>query len=83
MRTTTEWERKFPKFLIADSADERTFVIHLHPPRFVAEVIEHGVMGVPELTTEWIDSPSGLSAQDGAQLMREAGDFYSSEIDKE
>jgi len=83
MRTTHEWERKFPKFLIGDSADERTFVIHLHPPRFIGEVIEHGVMGVPEIVPEWIDDPSELSATDGARLMREAGDFYTGEINRE
>lgn len=82
MRTATAFEQKFPRFLIADSADDRTFVIHLHHPRFVGEVVEHYAIGV-KIEPEFIDAPDDLSAPDMAKLMREAGDFYANEIDRE
>jgi len=81
MKPLTEWD-KLPKFLIADSADDRVFVVHLHWPRFVAEVIEEGVMGALSMEPLWIDPPDGLDAPEGARLMREAGDFYAAEIER-
>lgn len=80
MRLTTIFEQKFPKFLIGDSAD-RTFVMHLHFPQFVGEVIE-GQVGVT-ITPTFIDDPNGLSGEELARLMREAGDFYQFEIERE
>ena len=73
------WESKFPKFLIGDSPD-RTFVIHLHRPRFVAELIEDGEDEAFE--PYWIDEPP-TDASYLASLMREAGDFYIEEIERE
>ncbi len=82
MRATTLFEQKFPKFLIADSADERTFVIHLHHPRFVGEVKEHYQAAVT-IAPEFIDSTEGLAATELATLMRQAGDFYQAETSRE
>lgn len=81
MREATKFEQKFPKFLIGDSADERTFVIHLHHPRFVGEVIEEYAIGV-RIEPEFIDSPEDDPASLAA-LMREAGEFYNGEIERE
>jgi hypothetical protein len=88
MRATTVFEQRFPKFLIGDSADDRTFVIHLHHPQFVGEVQETGVMpcsdgGGVEIKAEFIDDPAGITASELATLMRQAGDFYLSEIERE
>ena len=88
MRATTIFEQKFPKFLIGDSADDRTFVIHLHHPQFVGEVLESGGLpcsddGGVEIAATFIDDPAGLSAPEMAALMRQAGDFYQSEIERE
>ena len=73
------WEIKFPKFLIGDSPG-RTFVIHLHRPRFVAELIEDGEDETFE--PSWIDEPP-TNASYLASLMRKAGDFYIEEIERE
>jgi hypothetical protein len=81
MKPLTEWD-KLPKFLIGDSDDDRVFVIHLHYPRFVAEVVEQGVTGTVSMEPLWIDKPDDLSASEGARLMREAGDFYAAEIER-
>ena len=69
-----------PKFLIGDTS-ERTFVIHLHNPRFIAEVHEDwdGDKIIPHT---WFDTPS-LQASELSALLREAGDFYVKEIERE
>jgi hypothetical protein len=82
MRLTTPFEQKFPKFVIADSADDRTFVIHLHHPRFVGEVTGHYLAAV-KIEPEFIDDASDLSAEEMAALMRQAGDFYQEETSRE
>ena len=69
-----------PKFLIADDGDERGFIIHCHYPRFIMEFDSCG-NGKPA----WIDQPiydpaKGEPAGQGARLMREAGDFFMSQI---
>lgn len=82
MRHTTVFEIKFPKFLIADSADDRTFVVHLHPPQFVGEVTGEHPDAI-KIEPTFIDDPQSLSAVEVARLMRAAGDFYLEEIDRE
>jgi len=74
------FEQKFPKFLIADSADDRTFVVHLHYPRFVGVVVEEYAAGV-RIEPEFIDDPEPDAAA-LASLMRQAGDFYMDEIER-
>jgi len=81
MRLSTPFEQKFPKFLIGDSAD-RTFVIHLHHPRFVGEVMEHYLAAV-KIEPAFIDPPDDLTAPEMAALMRQAGDFYQQETSRE
>jgi len=80
MRPTTEWD-SLPRFIVGDAPDDRTFVLHLHWPRFLAEVYEDDscVLGKPL----WIDEPEGMSETDLAKLMREADDFYTAEADRE
>lgn len=71
---------RLPKFLIGDSADQRTFVVHLHRPRFLAEVVEPD--GEEITVLDWYDDPpsnAGLLAR----LMREAGDFWLAEAERE
>lgn len=82
MRATTEFEQKYPKFVIADSADDRVFVIHLHHPRFIGEVKEHYLAAV-NIEPDFFDPPDGMEATEMATLMRQAGDFYMSETDRE
>lgn len=74
-----DWNTAFPKFLIGDSPD-RTFVVHLHHPRFVAELIEDtkGETFRPAWIDEPVADPGSL-----AKLMRQAGDFYVEEIERE
>jgi hypothetical protein len=79
MRIATEFERTFPKWLIGDSADDRIFVIHLHWPRFVGEVLEDNSPAT-RIEPTFIDGPGGLTAPELARLMRQAGDFYLNEI---
>ena len=74
------WESKFPKFVIGDSPGGRTFVIHFHHPRFVAELIEDGEDET--FKPSWIDEPPS-DASYLARLMRETGDFYIEEIERE
>ncbi len=69
-----------PKFLIADDGRDRDFVIHCHYPRFIMEFDITGV-GTPV----WIDPPiydpdKGEPALQGAQLMRQAGDFFHEQV---
>ena len=74
------FESKFPKFIIGDTED-RTFVVHLHSPKFIAEII------VAEDGSETFDptfiEPPGNDASALAKLMREVGDFYIEEIERE
>jgi hypothetical protein len=77
MRIVTDFERRFPKWLIGDSADDRVFVVHLHWPRFFGEVVEGPLFKVEP---SFIDMPVGLAASELARLMCEAGDFYIGEI---
>tara|TARA_R110000868_G_C10605708_1_gene740918 strand:+ start:282 stop:527 length:246 start_codon:yes stop_codon:yes gene_type:complete len=74
------WESKFPKFVIGDSPGGRTFVIHFHHPRFVAELIEDGEDET--FKPSWIDEPPN-DVSYLARLMRETGDFYVEEIERE
>jgi hypothetical protein len=73
------WESNFPKFLIGDSPG-RTFVVHLHRPRFVAEVFDE--WDGESIEPKWLDQPL-VDAAKLAALMREAGDFYIEEIERE
>jgi len=82
MRATTPFEQKYPKFVIADSADDRVFVIHLHHPRFIGEVAEHYLAAV-KIEPDFIDPADGLTAPEMATLMRQAGDFYLDETGRE
>ncbi len=91
MKPLPEWD-KLPRFALADSDDNRVFVVHLHWPRFVAEIVERGFdrkSGQPrrdlknaDISVEplWIDQPDDMSPSDIARLMREAGDFYAEEM---
>jgi len=69
-----------PKFLIGDSADERTFVVHLHWPRFVAQVAEPSGEELP--VVDWYDDPPA-DEKFLARLMREAGEFWQAEAARE
>ena len=73
------FEAKFPKFIIGDTED-RTFVVHLHSPKFIAELIESedGETFDPTFIDEPIKDASAI-----AKLMREVGDFYIEEIERE
>ena len=78
-----QWnETDWPQFLIGDSPDERTFVVHLHHPRFVGEVEENDD-GTESIRPTFIDDIDGMDAAAIARLMREAGDFYVGEIERE
>ena len=72
--------KKFPKFLIGDSED-RTFIIHLHHPRLIAELIV-GENGDESFDPTFIDEPI-KSSPALAKLMREVGEFYIDEIERE
>lgn len=86
-------DSNLPKWLIGDSADERTFVIHLHYPRFILEVRENYPAATELVPVMWIDNQIEYAsgelamnrepAQSMTKLMREAGDFYMAEIDRE
>ena len=79
----TNWnETNWPRFIIGDSPDDRTFVIHLHHPRFVGEVDE-GDDGYERIKPAFIDDIDSMDGSAIARLMREAGDFYISEIERE
>ncbi len=73
------FEAKFPKFIIGDTED-RTFVVHLHSPKFIAELIESedGETFDPTFIDEPIKDASAI-----AKLMREIADFYVEEIERE
>ena len=73
------WEMKFPKFLIGDDPG-RTFIVHLHFPRFVAELVE--VDENETFVPAWFDEPP-TDPSYLARLMREAADFYIQEIERE
>ena len=74
-----DWNTAFPKFLIGDSPDS-TFVVHLHHPRFVAELIEDtkGETVRPALIDEPVADPGSL-----AKTMRQAGPLYGEEIERD
>lgn len=84
---------KLPKFLIGDSADERTFVIHLHTPRLIMEVVEEYGVGVKLEPVEWFDDEESFIATERANerepasslatLLRQAGEFYLRETERE
>ena len=101
----TNWtDTKLPKFIIGVSADDRTFIVHLHHPRFVGEMVDaltelrrflilhhprfvgemvEGEDGTEEMRPTFIDSIDSMDATTLVRLMREAGDFYHEEIEKE
>ena len=58
----------------------RKLLLHLHYPRFVAELIEDGEDETFE--PSWIDEPPS-DASYLARLMRETSDFYIEEIERE
>jgi hypothetical protein len=73
-----------PKFLFADGGGDvyarRHFVIHCHYPRFIME-FKKG-RGTPR----WIDQPIfdpdlGEPANQCARLLRQAGEFFGTELD--
>jgi hypothetical protein len=72
--------KKFPKFIIGDSED-RTFIVHLHYPRLVAELIVEE-NGDEIFDPTFIDDPV-KDASALAKLMRQIGDFYVAEIERE
>jgi len=77
-----DWnDSDWPRFLIGDT-ETRTFIVHLHRPRFVGEMLETGD-GAEEMRPTFIDEPAELDATAMARLMREAGDFYAAEIEQE
>ena len=69
-----------PKFLIGDSADARTFIVHLHRPRFLAQIAEPS--GEEITVVDWYDDPPA-DATLLARLTREAGDFWLAEAERE
>ena len=77
---SNSFEAKFPKFIIGDTED-RTFVVHLHSPKLIAEIIV-AEDGSETFDPTFIDSPSNDPAL-LAKLMREVGDFYIEEIERE
>ena len=73
----------FPKFLMSDSADGRVFIIHLHDPRFVAEVITQGEDF--SMKPVFFDTASGEQEElrdRMTQLLIDMGDFYASELNR-
>ena len=74
------FEAKFPKFIIGDTED-RTFVVHLHSPKLIAEIIV-AEDGSETFDPTFIDEPI-KDASALAKLMREVGDFYIEEIERE
>lgn len=71
---------RLPKFLIGDSADDRTFIVRLHRPRFLAEVAEPD--GGEITVLDWYDDPPA----DGmllARVLREARDFWLAEVERD
>ena len=72
--------KKFPKCIIGDSED-RTFIVHLHYPRLVAELIV-GENGDEIFDPTFIDEPI-KDASALAKLMRQIADFYVAEIERE
>lgn len=76
MRPTTDFAA-LPKFLVADDGQDRFFVVHCHPPRFIIE-IDDTDEGVPL----WIDEPAGLDTAACAKLVGEAGDFFDGQIER-
>ena len=86
MKPLTEWDG-LPKFIIGDDGDDRNFVVHLHYSRFVMEF--HGNQGEPLFIDdegEFIQAE--LSARRKpeatlATLMREAGEFFTEQMERE
>ncbi len=74
------FEAKFPKFIIGDTED-RTFVVHLHSPRLIAEIVV-AEDGSETFDPTFIDPPGNDPAL-LAKLMRQVGDFYIEEIERE
>lgn len=69
-----------PKFIIGDSPDGRVFVVHLHKPRLLLEASEPGDnLSCVEIYEAEVPADSAAMAK----LMREAGQFYQSEIEQE
>ena len=78
-----DWDR-IPKFILGSDCHEALvgasqwgdseYVVHLHSPRFVGEVL-HDDEGTT-IKPHWIDEPEA-DAMSIAQLMREVGDWYS------
>jgi hypothetical protein len=62
-----------PKHLLADSEDDRLFVVRLEAPRFVGEVLPATADSF-EIVPSWIDNPADDDAANAA--MQEAAEFY-------
>ena len=78
----SDWnDSDWPRFLIGDT-ETRTFVVHLHRPRFVAEVVRRGP-DTEGMQPTFIDTIDSMDAAAIARLMREAGDWYVRQIEKE
>ncbi len=63
-----------PKWILAGDktgAAGRVYVVHLHQPRFIAELIEAD-QGKPTLTPVWIEESPGTSSENLNQLLRMA-----------
>ncbi|MEM7789760.1 MAG: hypothetical protein AAF546_00030 [Verrucomicrobiota bacterium] len=69
-----------PKFILGDSPDGRVFVVHLHKPRLLLELDDSGVnLNCVEI----YESKMPTDAAELAKLMRQAGEFYLEEINRE
>lgn len=74
MRTSTKFD-KYPKFIIGKNLDaSRWFIIHTQYPKFIGEFIDNSMQ------PDFLDDISGLSAEECARIMREAGDAFAEYI---
>ena len=82
---TPEAFKSLPKFIIGDDGNERNFVIHCHYPRFIMEFVAGAGKPIPiDSDAQFIEdelSQGREPAQSMARLMREAGEFFSDQLD--
>lgn len=80
-------ENKLPEWLIADDGEDRDFVIHLHYPRFIVEMLEDGqgkVILEIDPMAEVINAELKAGREPAAllaRLLRKAGEFFQREIE--